>query len=61
MGPLGILLFVLLSTIAAGGVAFALLQPKLAASKKVAQDRRLARREGKGECGGRSQPGSGAV
>ncbi|MCK5931399.1 MAG: type II secretion system F family protein [Fulvimarina manganoxydans] len=36
MSPLGVLLFVLLSTVAAGGVAFALLQPKLAASKKVA-------------------------
>ena len=47
MGPLGILLFVLLSTIAAGGVAFALLQPKLAASKKVASRKTAVSRDEK--------------
>ncbi|MEN3792896.1 type II secretion system F family protein [Fulvimarina sp. MAC3] len=36
MTPLAMILFVVLSTVAAAGVAFALMQPKLAASKRVA-------------------------
>ena len=35
MSPLAIILFVLLSTVAAGGLAYAFMQPKLAASKRV--------------------------
>ncbi|MCQ0989535.1 type II secretion system F family protein [Jiella marina] len=45
MGTAGILLFVLLSSLAAGGLAFALLQPRLATEKKVEQRRSLVSRD----------------